>query len=590
MHRISLPHMALPVDGACWRRVFPAPVLPAGDGDVELVLHWLEGAGDTTPRVRQALRACAGVVPALTAHHLSAVRVHHAAHRPSTTDVVARVEALEHLRQQYTARVLQLPADPALAMFLRSVNAMLALDVDEAAVLAWLEQVLFTSRPAPTLAALRGLGLDIDAWVVEAARGAITRHTAAACARVWERPLLAPMLEWINTDIVPTLASVSSTPPLPPYHLVHQQLFVLRCHELYDICAAYPSSQPALEDLHRCCETRHQRAQLLLLFAQACHDRLLHSGTSTVHILAMYTKIIRAFLAVDPRGVLLDRVARPIRAYLQDRPDSVGKLVQGMLGRIPELSTLADELDAPPVPSAPSDNTHEWNPDPMDALPDFGTSAHDALALLVLMWPVRLVVDEVVAVFAGELLAATDYNVDAVVAKTAMLRQRFGLQEMSQLDVMIKDIEDSRAIDGQLATGTVHATVVLHLFWPLVEPSELALPAAVAREFGDYAERFHQHKHKRTIRPHPTLGTVQLVLEFRGKETEHRCLPIQAAAISIVAEHTKIRADELVRLLGMGRGEAAAVKKAMQYWVKRGVVGESAGVYSSREADPRRKK
>ena len=73
------------------------------------------------------------------------------------------------------------------------------------------------------------------------------------------------------------------------------------------------------------------RNHLVSSFTQVLSQRLLHPGASTSEILQIYISLIRAFTLLDPRGVLIDRVARPIRHYLRDREDTVRVIVAGLL-------------------------------------------------------------------------------------------------------------------------------------------------------------------------------------------------------------------------------------------------------------------
>jgi anaphase-promoting complex subunit 2 len=92
---------------------------------------------------------------------------------------------------------------------------------------------------------------------------------------------------------------------------------------------------------------------------------------------------------LDPKGVLLDRISRPIRRYLKDREDAVKVIVAGLLAdpddeinqntsSAPEvLVELAVELDkANEAGGQEMDDTGEldwddmqWMPDPVDAGP-----------------------------------------------------------------------------------------------------------------------------------------------------------------------------------------------------------------------------
>ena len=47
---------------------------------------------------------------------------------------------------------------------------------------------------------------------------------------------------------------------------------------------------------------------------------LLHPGADTRQIVAHYILSIRCMRVIDPQGVLLDLVARPIRLYLRSVP------------------------------------------------------------------------------------------------------------------------------------------------------------------------------------------------------------------------------------------------------------------------------
>ena len=122
--------------------------------------------------------------------------------------------------------------------------------------------------------------------------------------------------------------------------------------------------------------------------------RLLHPGASTFQILKVYIALIRSFGLLDPKGVLLDRVARPIRRYLRDREDAVKVVVAGMVADTEdedgdaiessgevlvelarELSRAAEFAGQGVDDSADLDwDDMRWVPDPIDAGP--GTSTH----------------------------------------------------------------------------------------------------------------------------------------------------------------------------------------------------------------------
>lgn len=103
----------------------------------------------------------------------------------------------------------------------------------------------------------------------------------------------------------------------------------LRIHELFDIIKEFPESMCAIEDLKMCIDTPEQRDHLVSVFRLACSPpnsirltrrcakRLLHPGADTMMIIAQYISTIKAFRILDPPGVLLDKVSRPIQKYLK---------------------------------------------------------------------------------------------------------------------------------------------------------------------------------------------------------------------------------------------------------------------------------
>lgn len=165
------------------------------------------------------------------------------------------------------------------------------------------------------------------------------------------------------------------------------KLGALRTSELFDIVVNWDGDTRGgdtwggIEDLKRYTTTTSARTHVTTAFSNDLSNRLLHPGASTLSILQVYISIIRAFAVLDPKGVLLDRVAQPIRRYLREREDTVTVVVGGLLTD-PEdessevLAELAVEMDK----IATLDKEKEmddgldlddmnWMPDPVDAGP-----------------------------------------------------------------------------------------------------------------------------------------------------------------------------------------------------------------------------
>lgn len=163
------------------------------------------------------------------------------------------------------------------------------------------------------------------------------------------------------------------------------KLGALRTSELFDIVVDWENdSRGAIEDLKRYVTTVSSRMHLTTSFSEALSRRLLQPGASTTSILQMYISLIRAFAVLDPKGVLLDRVARPVRRYLRDRDDTVTIVVGGLLADPEDQSSNSDALPELALEMNKTTNlTGEeegddgeldwddmsWMPDPVDAGP-----------------------------------------------------------------------------------------------------------------------------------------------------------------------------------------------------------------------------
>ena len=161
-----------------------------------------------------------------------------------------------------------------------------------------------------------------------------------------------------------------------------RELGSLRIREMFDIVIGWESNESntrgAIEDLRPYLKTPVARSHLTNSFSQEVSTRLLQPGASTTQILQVYICIVRTFAYLDSKGVLLDRVAIPIREYLSYREDTVKIMVQGLLAD-PDvdkdnpdiLVDLAIELNR--ISNISEDDDAEdwddmsWLPDPVDA-------------------------------------------------------------------------------------------------------------------------------------------------------------------------------------------------------------------------------
>ena len=240
----------------------------------------------------------------------------------------------------------------------------------------------------------------------------LTKHVETEYAGKWNSPSTVPeeLRGWIENQyarfIIEVLACVnddardqSATLTKITHADVQRwqvmgisQLGALRVRELFNVIVDWDSgSRGAIEDLKSYVDNPNARLHVTQEFSEAVSHRLLQPGASTTQILQIYISIIRSFTVLDPKGVLLDRVARPIRRYLRERDDTVNIVVGGLLAD-PEdespgpevLTELAMELDRTgglPIEEGKGADDGDldwddmtWAPDPVDAPPGRGSA------------------------------------------------------------------------------------------------------------------------------------------------------------------------------------------------------------------------
>lgn len=132
--------------------------------------------------------------------------------------------------------------------------------------------------------------------------------------------------------------------------------------------------------------TAESKVLLAKLFTEQMSRRLLHAGATTSELLGIYISVISAFKMLDPRGVLLDKVATPLRSYLRQRDDTVRIIAASFLADVDEDGnvlnpsddlckelareiTLSEGEDMQTADAGLDWDDMDWTPDPIDAGP-----------------------------------------------------------------------------------------------------------------------------------------------------------------------------------------------------------------------------
>ncbi|THV01862.1 hypothetical protein K435DRAFT_775875 [Dendrothele bispora CBS 962.96] len=452
---------------------------------------------------------------------------------------------------------------------------------------------------------------DIEMWVIFEMLGFLDRyesiiasagyehieaHVLENCAGQWATPMMDSLRAWMSEKIVPwmllmygreaattddarvMLANVGSR---FDFHMA-KTLCDLRTREIFDIIVDYPDSAGALHDLKDCLQRVDQRGALVKSLRKANRKRLLHPGADTRLILSQYVATIKCLRIVDPPGVLLFKVADPIRRYLRERPDTIRCIVSNLVGDEDSGDSLVDESE-PIVPLQQPDiedyTDPNWEPEPIDAGPVQTNRPSDVISTLVSIYDSKdLFVKELQVLLAQRLLAITDDNVEKVDKERRnieILKIRFGEAALQVCEVMLKDMTDSKRIDGHVQSqkaSIVHPTIISRQFWPMLESSEIVMPGQFQVLQDQYAKEFIAFKPDKRLRWLPHLGTVHLELQLEDRTVEADVPPLEAAFIELFSGQSIWKMNDLIT--AVGSVDRSAALKALLTWVDKGVLKE----------------
>lgn len=406
-----------------------------------------------------------------------------------------------------------------------------------------------------------------------------TSHIKSTYARVWTSPssVVVQLRDWVENSfsrfVVEILSSMKSVDPSCADELVEvthadverwqemgvNKLGALRTDELFNVIVEWENgSQGAIEDLKHYVTTPSARTYLTTTFSSVISYRLLQPGASTTEILQVYISIIRAFTLLDPKGVLLDRVARPIRRYLRERDDTVNIVVGGLLADPEDESTNGDvllELAIEMNKSVIAKNEDEaddghldyddmnWMPDPVDAGPDYKKSKNsDVIGSLISLFESKDVFVKEFQSILGERLLQKEYEFYREIRVLELLKLRFGEAALQACEVMLRDILDSRKADSSIhkdkelhlndeSAPELHTRILSHLFWPSLHSETFFIPPEVESLQSRYSTGYEQLKQDRKITWLHALGQVTVTLDLEDRTVTEEVQTWQASVI-----------------------------------------------------------
>lgn len=243
-----------------------------------------------------------------------------------------------------------------------------------------------------------------------------------------------------------------------------------RTEALFDYVKVWPASTGALLDIkeHIATGSTIEKASLCTTFTRQVQQRILHAGATTVDILSVYVNVIHAFKLLDARGVLLDKVAGPLRNYLRSRDDTVSVMAASFLADIDADGNLSEDNDdkicvdiARAAQNSSLEDSRsdrglnwddmEWVPDPIDAGSNHKyTKSEDVLSYILGLFDQEDFIKEVTNVLAQHLLRATDPEFAKETRLVELFKSRFDPSKLQAAEVMLKDMRDSVMLEKRI--------------------------------------------------------------------------------------------------------------------------------------------
>lgn len=417
-----------------------------------------------------------------------------------------------------------------------------------------------------------------------------------------------------------------------------------RLHDLFDFVIRWDMSRGAVMDLKEFIGIAGARAEVVQNFQEQLHRRLLHAGATTVQILDTYVFTIKTFTELDPKGVLLDRIARPIRRYLKDREDTTRIIIASLLTDVNEEAAYLEVSDDISVQIAKqmqdtgtgASNEHDvdldwdnmdWTPDPHDAGPEYRRSkTEDVLSSLLSLYNREDFIGELRNIFGDHLLKIPGHDLEREIRLLEMFKSRLGEDKLQAAEVMLHDIEESRhintsvhadesykashlqALEGNPAQDSgamdeaessdpvqLSARIVSSYFWPVLRNEPFKVPSPVARQQSGFDVSFRTLKDMRRLQWLQELGTAVVELQLADREIEVECTTFQASVIYAFDDNggddgdtarVQHSVDSLAESLDM---DESLVTQAVAFWVSKLVLTEmsaGSGTYTVLERLP----
>jgi len=262
----------------------------------------------------------------------------------------------------------------------------------------------------------------------------------------------------------------------------------------------WDQSMGAVLDLKDFIKTAEAKQSLATMFIANLEKDLLHAGAKTSELLSAYVNMIKVFKTLDNRGVLLEKVAQPLRQFLREREDTVKVIAASFLADLNDDGEVIDTAGvedvcaviAKEVVASEEEALHQvekaldfddmdWQPDPIDAGPDYKRSkSNDIISYMLTLFEQENFIKEMQNILGERLLRTEDSDLEKETRLVELFKSRLGNDKLQHCEVMLRDMQDSSRIMTQVRSS-------------LNQPAVAEVYAAMPEEgitFSDLARKF----------------------------------------------------------------------------------------------------
>jgi anaphase-promoting complex subunit 2 len=361
---------------------------------------------------------------------------------------------------------------------------------------------------------------------------------------------------------------------------------ITRSYEL--IVVSYPATKVSLVQLMNAMKSLEWfgREKLVNSLIIEIRKKLLQTSISTKQILNSYANVVESLTFFDHSFVLVHRVCNVIKDYVITRPDTIKTIIKFITIERPgenssnycnlifsenQLASVNDEYVLA-IEETSQNSWSEWKPDPHDANPYesrlFRQSA-DVFSMLVMIYGSKeMFVKEYHEFLAARLvLNGWRRRFKEELSYVDMMKNRFHEGELTQCEVMLKDVEDSETFCKKLEN--IDVRIISKEYWPQKDDKSFALTESV-QELREYVERLYENtrKNNRKLRWFNNYGCfVDLICEFGDISINVEIPLAYYLVINAFLENETINIEELTEQL---EWDKKVVTEVIDWWIQQG--------------------